>query len=27
MEKRRWGQHDARPALTSRSQRADARGR
>jgi len=25
MEKQRWGQHDARPALTSRSQRADAR--
>ncbi len=23
MEKQRWGQHDARPALTSRSQRAD----
>ena len=24
MEEQRWGQHDARPALTSRSQRADA---
>ena len=24
MKKRRWGQHDARPALSTRSQRADA---
>ena len=24
MEKQRWGQHDARPALTSRCQRAHA---
>ncbi len=24
MKKRWWGQHDARPALTARSQRADA---